>query len=445
MKGTASQGQPMSLHQATQMAEQLHQSGKLREANALYLQILAVDPKNHYVVNLLGMVAAQVGNLPIALQIYNDLVKLAPDFAEGHNNFGNVLQDMGNLAAATESYQRAAALDPQFAQAHYNLGNVAVRLGQDRDAVAHFRMALSLQPDAHQVLNNLGTSLRRLGEYQQALQYLQKLCALQPRNVDALNNLANTLGELGDYSSAIDVLRLAQQLQPDSALILYNLGTTLSRQGQLVDAVACYQQAIALDPHNVEAKWNCALALLILGDYAQGWPLYEFRLHKTCAHQEPLGRPRWQGEDLTGKTILVHAEQGFGDTLQFVRYLALLHKKYHPSKLILECQPALKQLLSIMPKLSGIVAGGIETLPPFDLHIPLLSLPLIFETRHDNIPADVPYIAAPPQSIQKWQSRLASETRPKVGLVWAGSPDNANDARRSIAGNLLKPLQSVEG
>ncbi|MGZ5801260.1 MAG: tetratricopeptide repeat protein [Burkholderiaceae bacterium] len=443
MEGTAPQGQPMSVQQATQMAEQLHQAGKLREANAIYLQILAIDPKNYYVVNLLGMVAAQVGNLPIALQIYNDLVKLAPNFAEGHSNRGNVLQDMGDFVAAAESYRRAVELQPAFAQAHYNLGNVAARLGQDRDAVAHFRTALTLQPDAHQVLNNLGTALRRLGEYQQALQYLQQLCALQPQNVEALNNLANTLGELGDYPLAIETLRRALQLQPDAALTHYNLGATLAKQGLFVDAVSSYRQAMTCDPNHVEAKWNCALAYLMLGDYAQGWPLHEFRLHKTSAHLIPLDKPRWQGESLSGKTILVHAEQGFGDTLQFARFLPMLVRKYDAQEVILECQPELTRLLANVQGVTKIVAGGMEALPPFDVHIPLLSLPLIFETRLGNIPADVPYIAAPLQAIQQWQSRLAAETRPKIGLVWAGNPNNAIDARRSFHAHVLVPLLAI--
>jgi predicted O-linked N-acetylglucosamine transferase (SPINDLY family) len=298
----------MSVQQATQLAEQLHQAGKLREANALYLQILAVDPKNHYVVNLLGMVAAQAGNLPVALQIYNDLVKLAPDFADGHNNRGNVLQDMGDLTAAAESYRKAAELQPQFAQAHYNLGNVAVRQGQDREAVGHFRAALALQPEAAQVLNNLGTALRRLGDYRQALDYLLKLCALQPHNIEALSNLANTLGELGDPAKAIETLRKALQLQPDAALTHYNLaallqesanpdaaiehycralecstagakmplknieeahnnlGNTLLQAGDPAAAAACYRDALRCRPDYAEAHSNLLLCMNYLPD-----------------------------------------------------------------------------------------------------------------------------------------------------------------------------------
>lgn len=237
-------GQLMSVQQATQMAEQLHQAGKLREANAIYLQILAVDPQNHYVLNLLGMVAAQVGNLPVALQIYTDLVKLQPDYAEARNNLGNVLQDMGDLTAAAENYRKAVALEPQFVQAHYNLGNVAARQGRDRDAVAHFRTALVLQPDALLVLNNFGTTLRRLGEHEQALQYLRRLCELQPQDVDALNNLANVLGELGQYPLALETLRSALQLQPELALTHYNMGALLQESGDPDGAVPHYRRAL---------------------------------------------------------------------------------------------------------------------------------------------------------------------------------------------------------
>jgi hypothetical protein len=277
------------------------------------------------------------------------------------------------------------------------------------------------------------------------LDYLQKLCALQPHNIEALNNLANTLGELGDPAKAIETLRTALQLQPDAALTHYNLGATLAKQGLLSEAIDCYRQAMACDPNHVEAKWNCALAYLMRGDYAHGWPLHEFRLHKTSAHRIPLAKPRWQGDDLAGKTILVHAEQGFGDTLQFVRFLPALTEKYGAQEVILECQPALTRLLVNMQGVTKIVAGGVDTLPPFDVHIPLLSLPLLFETRVDNIPVEVPYILAPKQLIQKWQSRAADESRPKIGLAWAGATNNANDARRSIKASILAPLLANQG
>ncbi|CAN5370446.1 tetratricopeptide repeat protein [soil metagenome] len=372
------------------------------------------------------------------------LLATDPDQPAALGKLAHVLQDQGKLSEAIAMYRHLARLDPRDANVFFNLGN-ALRLSGDlAPAVLAFRQAVALNDGDFEAHHLLGNALRDQQQGGEAELCYQKALKVNPQFCEPLIDLGNLLRSQGKESEARDCYRQAIEMRPQFALAHYNLGVSLMEQGTMEEAIACYRRAMAHDPALVEAQWNCALALLMTGRYSGGWPLFEARLQKPPKLADRFSEPHWQGQDLSGKTLLVHAEQGFGDTLQFVRYLDLICEKNRPAKLILECQPELTRLLGCMSRMAHILAGTRDPLPAFDFHIPLLSLPLLFDTRVETIPASIPYIAVDDALQEKWRQRLTAEGRKKIGIAWAGRPTHPHDLRRSIPFHALGSLFAQE-
>ena len=327
---------------------------------------------------------------------------------EAHLNLADLLASQGNLNEAVESLQRAVRLSPTLPKAHHNLGFVFAQLGRLDEALACYREALHLKSDYAELLPNLGNTLRDLGRIHEA-----EAC----------------------YRDAV-------RLFPNSAGSHNNLGNILADQGQFDAAQACYLEAVRLNPEYVEAHTNRAHAYLASGDYLRGFLEYEWRLRsKTHATNSSLG-PRWRGESLSGKTILIRTEQGFGDTFQFLRYLTLV--KERGGRLLLECEPPLVELLSRLSALDRIIPLG-SPLPRFDVQCSLLSLPAIFGTALDTVPAKIPYLFPCPELTQRWQAELSMDQGFKVGIAWQGNPKHKRDRFRSIPLRQFRPLAEVPG
>ncbi|MFZ1909244.1 MAG: tetratricopeptide repeat protein [Burkholderiales bacterium] len=271
-----------------------------------------------------------------------------------------------------------------------------------------------------------------------------KAVAIKPGNPEALVNLGNALQELKRHDQALASYDKALALKPDYAEALSNRGLTLQALKRHDEALASYGKALALEPDFAEAHANLGLLRLLLGDFERGWEEYEWRWKgpSFSASRRNFSQPLWLGEDgVSGKTLLIHAEQGLGDTIQFVRYARQAAEK--GATVVLQVQPALKALLASAFGRYQVLAEG-EPLPRFDLHCPFLSLPLAFKTRLDSIPAQVPYLAAPVAAIDKWSDRLGQKGVPRIGIVWSGRSTHANDANRSIALTRLMPLRSPD-
>ena len=221
-----------------------------------------------------------------------------------------------------------------------------------------------------------------------------------------------------------------------------NLGAALHEQGRLQEALTCYEESIRLNPDYSEAHWNRALGWLVTGNFEQGWPEYEWRFKRKIFPPRPFPQPIWDGSSLAGKTILVHAEQGLGDTLQFVRYVPLV--KQHGGTVIVECPQRLMPLLRSCPGIDQIVAAG-ASLPPFDVHLPLLTAPSVFKTTLATVPANVPYLFADAGLVQEWGRRLTVVDEFKIGISWQGDPKHRKDRFRSIRLAELEPLARLEG
>jgi len=426
-----------------------HQAGRFDRAQTLYLQALQAQPDNADALYLLGLLRYQQGNGLEAVNLLTKALAIKPNHPEACYNLGVVLKDLGRPAEAEASYREALRLRPAYPEAHNNLGLALSDLGRLAEAQASYREALRLRPDYAKAHYNLGVVLRDLGHPAEAEASYREALRLRPDYPEAHSNLGNVLSDLGRLAEAEASYREALRLLPDSPATHDNLGGALSALGRPAEALACYERALAMRPDDARAHFGRAGLLLLRGAYAEGWREYEWRWRGSTAEEIELRRfaePQWRGEDVAGKTVLLHAEQGFGDTLQFCRYASLVGAT---ARVILEVQPPLVRICSSLAGVAQVVARG-EPLPAFDLHCPLLSLPLAVGTTLDTIPSGAPYLAADPELVAGWRERLAGLGGLRVGLVWAGSrqlgPEwTAIDRRRSIALAMMAPLGAVSG
>jgi tetratricopeptide (TPR) repeat protein len=413
-----------------------HQKQQLPEALALYAQVLQLQPAHFDALHLSGIAAAQGRDLERARVWMTQAIAAHPQHAVAYVNRGAVLQDLGLWQAALEDYDSALLRQqgqPGEADSHNHRGNVLKELKRYPEALQSYDRALRLEPGRANFHNNRGIALRLAGNYLEALAAFEQALTLQPAYAQAFNNRANTLNNLGRPEEALQSYEQAIALQPELASFHTNRGNILQELQRPQDALQSYRRATRLDPADAHALWSLSLGLLQLGQFAEGWQAYEARWERADYRERKSPhflQPRWGGgPELQGKTMLIHAEQGLGDTLQFCRYATEVARR--GARVLLEVQPPLRSLMQGLPGVVQVLSPG-ETAPPFDLQCPLLSLPLAFATRLDDIPAPVPYLRASPAKIAQWQGALGPRTRPRVGLVWSGSSSHAHDRKRSI-------------
>jgi tetratricopeptide (TPR) repeat protein len=407
-----------------------HKAGRLAQAEDGYRRILAEAPQHPGALHMLGLLAFHTGNNDLAVRLIGEAISRAPDFPAAHSDLGNALLAQGRAQDAIASFHRALALQPDFPEAHNNLGNALKSAGHEDEALACYRRALAIRPDFAEAHNNAGLLLADRGRPEEAIACYGRALAARPGFVDAHNNLGNLLKAEGRLQEALQSYRSALELQPAYADAHSNLGLTLAALGRVDEALESFDRAITLRPDLAEAHWNKGITLLLKGDYAAGWPLYEWR-HEAIAKRGALlpdyRQPLWLGDTpVAGRSILLHHEQGLGDTLMVLRYVPLLADR--GARVILQMPPGLARLAASVPGVSEVVIEG-ETLPAFDLHCPMMSLPLAFRTTLETVPAKVPYVFAPDSSRMSWRGRLAPHRRRRVGLAWCGSVCQLNDQR----------------
>lgn len=383
-----------------------HQAGRSAEAEAGYRQALTMQPDHADTLHLLGVLAEQTGR----------------------------------SAVAVETIERAIAINPTNAAFHSNLGNSLRALGRFADALAHFDRALTLMPNFADALSNRGILLRDLDRLEDSLVDLDRAVTLNPDQADAWSNRGITLADLGRPRDAVASFDRAIALMPTHVNAHYNRGNGLMRLLRFDEALAACDRALAIRPNDLRALFNKALILLLLGRFDLGLPVYESRwaVQRLPAPTERYTPPIWTGqEDLNGMTILLHAEQGFGDVIQFCRYAAEV--KARGATTILAVTRELTALLYGMSGVDHLVELGQETMH-FDYHCPLASLPLACRTTMETIPGGVPYIKADPYRLPWWRTRLPAGDKPKVGIVWSGSQHLKKHLGRSIPLTALRPL-----
>jgi tetratricopeptide (TPR) repeat protein len=415
---------------------------RIPEAVACCRRALELAPDYAEAHNNLGILLAEQGKPDEAAACYRRALQLKPDHVEAHNNLGVALKDEGKLDQAVVCYRRALELKPDYAEAHYNLGAAFKDQGKLDEAVACFRRALELKPDYAEAHNNLGFALDDQGNPDEAAACCRRALELKPDFTEAHVNLGNALKDQGKLDEAVACYRRVLELKPDFADARSNLGAALNQQGKLDEALACYRGVLELKPAYAEARWNQSLLLLLTGDFQRGWAEYEWRWKTEQRPRCDFSQPLWDGRPLEGKTILLHAEQGLGDAIQFVRYAPLV--KQRGGTVIVECPRPLLTLLASCAGIDRLVGRG-EELPAFDVQAPLLSLPGIFRTCLETMPADVPYLYADPRLIERWRLELGRSAGFKIGIAWRGSPTHKSDRARSIPLRCFEPLAGLPG
>jgi tetratricopeptide (TPR) repeat protein len=391
----------------------------------------------------LGAALRRQGHLEEAIAACRQGLVLRPQWAEVHYNLASALLQNGATGEAIESFKAAIAIKPDFADALNDLGKTYLVCGNTDEAIKCFRQAIAVKPDFADAHNDLGVALLNRLEFEPAVKSLQHAVALKPDSEDACNNLGGALGAMGRHAESEETFRKLLSANPRFAPGYNNLGNALYGAGQWTRAVESFQTAIHLRPDYALAHWNLGLLLLSLGDFERGWTEYEWRWRRAeYARHDHFKKPRWDGKPLSGRRILLHTEQGFGDVIQFIRYLPRVVQS--GGKVILACHSELRRLLSGMDGIEHWIDPG-GTLPEYDFHCPLLSLPSVFQTTAATIPAQVPYLTADSDLSAAWRDRLARVDGKKVGLVWAGRPGHGNDRNRSLVLSQLSALGSVSG
>ena len=419
-----------------------YQAGHFARAEQVCRQIVQADPRGVDGWFLFASACQAQGKLDEAVAGYRQAALLRPDFAETHYRLGNTLFARGLLGEALGSYQQALLLRPRHAETQNNVGVVLADQGRPAEALPHYQQAVTLKPAYAEAHYNLGNALKALNRLEEAVAAYQQAIRHNPQFTPAYLNLGVALTAQGKPAEAVAAYRQAIQLEPNLAKAHNNMGLALAQQNQLDEALACYARALEIQPDFADAHYNRALALLVRGDFEQGWPEYEWRWRLAEIPARPFTQPRWDGSPLGGRTILLHAEQGAGDTIQFIRYAPLVQER--GGRVLVECPATLIPLLSTCRSIDQLIGRG-TPLPDFDVHAPLLSLPGIFRTSLATIPADIPYLAADPQLVERWRQELQRVREFKIGISWQGSPGYRWDRQRSLALAHFEPVARLVG
>jgi tetratricopeptide (TPR) repeat protein len=395
-----------------------------------------------------GLQCLQQGQADDARSAFLEVLHLDPDNAAAHHMLALMALQAGKLEEGAERLKRSIALDPTDPGAFNNLGNALRDLGRTDEALNAYQAALTLNPAWMEALNNRAVLHSRLGRFEEALADYDGAIAQAPRIPQLHNNRAVALRALGRHGEALAGCSAALRLDPSYADAHLNRGTTLSELGRDKEAFDAYQSCLTLNPGSAEAHYYSGTTLLAVGDLERGFERYEARTALRGPRQaEPAAaypQPIWRGKTpLDGKTILLHSEQGLGDTLQFCRYADQV--KARGATVILHVEPTLKALLSTLKGADQVVAHG-EPLPQADLRAPFMSLAHAFRTTLHTVPAEVPYLTAEPDKVAAWEQRLGPKTRPRVGLVWSGGvPAGRRELlRRNAPLAMLAPLGGAD-
>ena len=385
---------------AFQQGERLHAAGRLHEAERLYREVLAVDPRHADSTHMLGVVALQTGHPDAALDLFDGAIALKPLVSSYHVRRAHALLALGRPKEAVAAGRIALRTKSNNAEAYQVLGHAHADALQPGEALRAYREAVRLQPNLPDLFNNLGTALRNIGALEEAEQRMREAMRRAPDDLGVQMNLSSVLKELSKTGDAEALLREAISRQPANPVLLYSM----------------------------------ALLLLLTGREAEAWNGWEQRFVARAVPDRGLPQPQWAGEPLNGRRLLVYAEQGLGDTIQFCRYLPGLD-----GDVVFEAPPRLRRLLSTLPGVPPMVVPGAAVAA--DLVCPLMSLPA---RTGAPIPANIPYLSAEPDRVACWRARLGTHGL-KIGIAWQGNPGRAEDRGRSVRLREFAPLAAVPG
>jgi tetratricopeptide (TPR) repeat protein len=446
---------------------------KLSDAVACYEQAMRIWPTQADFYSNLAHVLWKQGKLEEAIALCHQALRLQPDFAEAYNHLGLALQSQEKWDEAEACYRESLRLRPDLADACYNMSHILWRRQRLDEAEAYCHEAIRLRPGFSDAYNNLGLVFQSRGRWKEAEECFRESLRLRPDSVEANNNLGMVLVLRGKLEEGEASCRRALQLRPGNCDAYINLAVSFCRQRRLEEAVVCcdeveridpnsphaasvrgivclkqanlpaaaehFERAIRLKPDYADAHMNLGFTLLLDGNFERGWREYQWRWKSTFG-TDRMPTSLWDGSPLAGRSIALYAEQGLGDTLQFIRYAPMV--KRQGCNLTVVCQRPLLSLLSRSPGIDRLAAQD-ETMPQADFYSPLLNLPHLIGTSLATIPADVPYLLADPVLIERWRDQMGVRSGLKVGIAWRGNPDHPEDRHRSVRLAAFAPLARV--
>jgi tetratricopeptide (TPR) repeat protein len=406
---------------------------------------LRIESANLTALNNKGHILWRLKRPEEALEFLNRALSLKPDYGDALVNRGNVLADVKRFEDALSDYDAALKINKRDAIVINNRANVLWALNRRDEALKCYEAAFAVNPTDLSILKDYGSALMYSDREEDALRCFESALERKPDDLYFTYKRGTALAKLGRFEEALACFDQALEFEAENINALNGRGNALSALARAAEAIASYDQALKIAPETPESHWNRSLTLLRLGDYEEGWREYEWRwkTENFPSKVRSFEKPLWLGENsLAGKTILLHAEQGFGDTLQFGRYIPLVAAL--GAKVIVEVQPPLKSIFSAIDGASLVIGAG-DDLPDFDFHCPLLSLPLAFKARLHTIPGNVPYLAPDVTRTSKFCNLARKSGERLVGIAWAGRPTFGGDKTRSIGLERMTPILSVPG
>lgn len=429
-----------------QLAKAHISAGDLDAAGRVLKIIMQRWPDHAAAHHLLGTVHKRQGDNRAGTTCFQRAIALDPENADVYNNLGLLLQSQGRVEAAIATLEKAVALQPEKAVLYFNLGFAYQMAERWQKAQDQYQKALAIDPQMVMALQNLGSLLKMKGRPADALDCFQRALAIEPESAEIINNLGNALEKTGDWQGAIECLQKALEIQPEYPEAFNNLGVAHSVAGHYCRARHGFDQALRIRPDFAEAQFNRAVLLLLHGELGAGWQAYESRFQKTDVRDVYPYRydlPRWDGGIFANRTLYIHDEQGFGDAIQFVRYLPEVKKL--GGRVVFETRAPLMPLFAEFAGIDHLVLrpDRAEPVVDADMQVALMSLPNRMHTDSiAQIPQKTPYLRADPKRVDKWADRIGGNGGLRIGLVWSGNPGHENDHHRSIPLDLLQPLLS---
>jgi tetratricopeptide (TPR) repeat protein len=428
------------IHILFTLALREYNAGRMAEVERACLQILSIDVRHADGLYLLGMAGFRTERFELAERMIRRAIAVNPKQPFYHSNLGNALRAQNKLDEARGSFERAIEIDPNNHESCYNLGNILLTQKKHDEAAASYKRALAIKPGYVDALCNLGAVYRQQNKLDEAIDCFERALALKSDHPDLCCNLGDALHGQGKVEQAVVWYKRTLVLDSNHYKACNCLCNANFDLGNLDESVAWCNRTLAIKPDYGDALMNQCLLQLLQGDYAAGWRNYEVRWKVYTPRL--FAQPLWLGAELKGARILLYAEQGLGDSLQFLRYVPMVQAA--GGRVMLDLPANLRRIAAELPGLAALMSTG-EPLPPFDCRCPLMSLPLAFGTTLETIPARTPYLAAPPKALATAANLSWPASGLRVGIAWTGNPSHPKNRARSIPLELLEPLFGLEG
>lgn len=431
-----------------QLGESMKKEGKVDQAISMYKKALAIASDNYNAAFNLANILYEQNKIAEAILYYQKVNELKPDSAAVYFNLGICYARQDNYAKAGDAFSKTIELNPQHTKAYYQLVVALHKQNKFNEALEYAKKGLDLDPNDFDLVFRAASLYKHFDKFNEAIEFYRKAVDLNPKHINAILELANILNMVEETDEALKLYQRILEINPKIYEALYNFGFTLKKQGHIKEAMEIYHKILEMKPHYAQPHFSLSLSYLTLGDFEQGWKEYEWRWAAYNETPRKYKQPQFDGTDIAGKTILLYAEQGLGDTLQFIRYAKLI--KDQGGKVIFDTQKPLKQILSLCPYIDKVIAHG-DTMPEFDYHVALMSLPLIFKTTLHTVPHQIPYIYADQNLVEYWREKLSHDKNFKIGLCWQGNAGYSTQfLRKAVAAKSFhvkefEPLCKIKG